>query len=111
MACIPKELTAPEYGTTTWPWISVSTYSTTAGWSIQRSTSGAARATASAMEELARTDAPLCVARAKLFAALAKGAQVFGDFGPRLLLHLLPVPRAAIGDGVSFPMRAPVRRV
>ena len=38
-------------------------------------------------------------------------AQVFGDFGPRLLLHLLPVPRAAIGDGVSFPMRAPVRRV
>ena len=38
-------------------------------------------------------------------------AQVFGGFGPRLLLHLLPVPRAAIGDGVSFPMRAPVRRV
>ena len=38
-------------------------------------------------------------------------AQVFGGFGPRLLLHLLPIPRAAIGDGVSFPMRAPVRRV
>ena len=38
-------------------------------------------------------------------------AQVFGTFGPRLLLHLLPVPRAAVGDGVVFPMRAPVRRV
>ena len=38
-------------------------------------------------------------------------AQVFGGLGPRLLLHLLPVSRAAVGDGVVFPMRAPVRRV
>ena len=38
-------------------------------------------------------------------------AQVFGGQGLRLLLHLLPVPRAAVGDGIQFAMRALVRRV
>ena len=41
----------------------------------------------------------------------ANCSAVFGSGACRCLLHLLPLPRAAAGDGLSFASRPPARRV